>query len=159
MVISTVIPSLLVWCMKLSICLRNDARTKILEKPSHPAYSCGYGEEYQVLISYFPNSMQGGWRAVDCGEVGTVSALLLTILAGVAGPLSPLLSASTAWLEGKHSSGLLAGAGDDAAAVEAAGAKAMGPIHTPGMQLAAKLYPHQSTTQKQPTTNQYTTQQ
>lgn len=26
------------------------------------AYSCGYGEEYQVWISYFPNSMTDGYR-------------------------------------------------------------------------------------------------
>ena len=126
---------------------------------SHPAYSCGYGDEYHVLISYFPNSMQGGCLAVCCGDVGMVSA----VATGVDGTLSPqaLLSASTAWLEGKHSSGLLVAPGVMAAA------KAIGPTMHIAMLLPAKLYPqpqqepqHREHTRprrntKQPTANQY----
>ena len=65
--------------------------TKVLKhsreycKGTYSEYSCGYGDEYQVLISYLPNSIQGGCGPAAGPLVGAVGPLVGAV--GAAGPL------------------------------------------------------------------------
>ena len=56
-------------------------------KGTYSEYSCGYGDEYQVLISYLPNSIQGGCGPAAGPLVGAVGPLVGAVrpLVGAAG--------------------------------------------------------------------------